>query len=129
MLHMRSNKLLDMHDSESFQKNDLKFTCERIVVYLWCVFFPEKVMAEEDGFVVRLRGLPWAVTDDDILKFFGKLIGCILIYSCLTCISGFQRIQTLLEGLLEFIWLTPGREGLLVKAILSWEVRRMLKEL
>ena len=31
-------------------------------------------MADEDGFVVRLRGLPWAVTDEDIIKFFGKLL-------------------------------------------------------
>ena len=33
-----------------------------------------KSMADEDGFVVRLRGLPWAVTDEDIIKFFGKLL-------------------------------------------------------
>jgi hypothetical protein len=37
-------------------------------------------MAEEDGFVVRLRGLPWAVTDDDILKFFGNILLSYLIY-------------------------------------------------
>jgi hypothetical protein len=43
------------------------------VAYL-IISFSEKVMAEEDGFVVRLRGLPWAVTDEDILKFFGKVL-------------------------------------------------------
>jgi len=42
------------------------------------ILFSEKVMADEDGFVVRLRGLPWAVTDDDILKFFGKLVNHII---------------------------------------------------
>lgn len=42
--------------------------------YLDVLFLVEKPMAEEDGFVVRLRGLPWAVTDEDILKFFGMIL-------------------------------------------------------
>ena len=34
----------------------------------------EPVINEEDGFVVRLRGLPWAVTNEDILDFFSKIV-------------------------------------------------------
>lgn len=34
----------------------------------------EPVINEEDGFVVRLRGLPWAVTNEDILDFFSKIL-------------------------------------------------------
>jgi hypothetical protein len=58
-------------------------------------------MAEEDGFVVRLKGLPWAVTDDDILKFFGNLIGCAICaiyYSCLTCIFGISEDLNIVGG-------------------------------
>ena len=62
---------LDMHGSELF---NLPFFVWIDVLVSWVnfAFLTEPVMSEEDGFVVRLRGLPWAVTNEDIIKFFGK---------------------------------------------------------
>ena len=77
---MKSIKILDMHDSEIcyvhfFNLGDWK---RKLTIYIFCN--AEKPMAEDEGFVVRLRGLPWAVTDEDILKFFGEK----LFNSCIT---------------------------------------------
>lgn len=75
---MKSIKILDMHDSENCLSHDLIVSCWEMC---WPQFYlAEKPMAEEDGFVVRLRGLPWAVTDEDILKFFGTFLILLFIY-------------------------------------------------
>lgn len=38
--------------------------------------FIYRIMDGGEGFVMNLRGLPFAATEDDILKFFGEPFGC-----------------------------------------------------
>lgn len=68
-------------------------------------------MADEDGFVVRLRGLPWAVTDDDILKFFGSIQNLLSLILLMIIFSFSVKEDSNIVGGAAGIHMTYTREG------------------